>query len=133
MYSERKYCVGKKTEINGTTVNSYSNPYEYSANQNERSFGMVRPLSRIESACGVTRSPKQDMCCNGIRNVTLESPLLQGELGRTPRKSEVSQYDLTQFHFNYLPWNPQNVAHIVWADNMPQPGYNTRIDRLNMK
>ena len=118
-------------------INHYRNPYEYGAPQRDRSFGLIQrgrhlgPYSsndEMMAKMGLSRRDYVDEFGNGIRNVNVESPLIQGELGRAPRRNNVTQQDVSGYAFNQLPFDPQKV---VWEDNYPLGGVSTRVDRLN--
>ena len=65
-----------------------------------------------------------------VRNVNIESSLLQHEITKTPGQRELTQQDFNRW--THLPFDPQDPKHIVWKDNMPRGGFSTRNDRLEM-
>ncbi len=130
------------------TNNVFHNPYSYGSPQNE--FGMITQnrnigiggtlpnLDLVEqdrvmrlgtNSCVSVSNPNANPNPMGIRNVALESPLITGENSRiNPKQSGISMIELNRFE--QLPWNPQEVAHIVFKNGMPRGGISTRIDKL---
>ena len=64
-----------------------------------------------------------------IRNINVESRLLQQEATHLPGQKELTEREMDRFEL--LPFNPQNSNHIVWND-MPRGGIPTRNDRLEL-
>jgi len=115
----------------------YFNPYEYGSRQNE--LGPLRDLEYM-GRCKLNRSTLQGMGLSevdydeqfpgAIRNVNLESSLLQRELTHGPGQRGLTGMEINRFEL--LPFDPQDTRHIVWRDNMPRGGYPSRSDRLEI-
>lgn len=112
--------------------NDYYNPYSYGPAQNQ-----IHTLSKTAylgsylndktqlNAMGLTGS---EISPNGIRNVGLESSLIQCETTHLPGQRQLSEKEIDRFQM--LPYNPQDTKHIQWGDSMPRGGFATRTDRL---
>lgn len=118
-------------------TNDYYNPYEYGSGQ--KSMGMLykKPFdgpydnSGISSdQLGLSQNMYDEKFPGHIRNVNIESSLLQHEITKIPGQRTLTQQDFDRW--NLLPFNPQDPKHIVWKDNMPRGGYPTRNDRLEL-
>ena len=114
--------------------NDYHNPYEYGAKQNQ--IGQLnKPLGKINyesdpsilSRMGLSQPNLYAKFPGHIRNVDVESSLLQQEATHLPGQREVTQTNYDRFQ--YLPYDPQDPNHIVWSD-MPRGGHPTRVERL---
>jgi hypothetical protein len=117
------------------SLNPYYNQYEYGCKQD--TFGdlsrdpYLGPYSLHASSLetmGLTPNEYLYNNPNGIRNLDVESVLFQKEMARRPRQSGLTQIEFDRFE--ELPWDPQDVRHIVWEDGLPQGGLSTRNDRL---
>jgi hypothetical protein len=115
--------------------NNYHNPYEYGSRQNE--FGsLYKPTYTgpynnnpdLLDEMGINPGMYWETFPGDIRNVNLESSLLQREMTHTPGQRELTERELNRF--DLLPFDPQDTRHIIWKDNMPRGGYPTRVDRL---
>lgn len=112
----------------------YYNPYEYGSRQN-----VVKPrINEVYTGpydndpylleyIGVPQNLHQQENPGKIRNIDIESSLMQKELTRLPGNRRLTETNYNRF--NLLPFNPQDPNHIVWQDNMPRGGYSTRVDR----
>lgn len=102
----------KRSQQNFNTGNdnNYYNPYEYGARQDS------------------LPTQNRPMVYDHIRNINVESDLIQREQTRYPGQRILSSMETDRFEL--LPFDPQNSKHIVWEDNMPRGGYPTRSDRL---
>ncbi len=134
-YPDQRAIDFKLEERTTASLNPYYNQYEYGAKQD--TFGDISrdpylgPYSLNPSSLeNLGLSPNQYMHNNpaGIRNVVVESVLYQKEMARRPKQSGLSQIEV--YRFEELPWDPQDVRHIVWTDGLPQGGISTRNDRL---
>lgn len=119
--------------IKKTENNDYYNPYEYGARQNQ--LGQLnkpdpKPLYNndmdILNKMGIARDNADLKFPGNIRNVDIESSLLQKEATHLPGQREITQKDFNRFQ--YLPFDPQDPNHIVWND-IPRGGLPTRVDR----
>ena len=115
--------------------NTYHNPYEIGSRQNE--FGsLYKPTYTgpynnspdLLDEMGLSSSLYEETFPGDIRNVNLESSLLQREATHFPGQRELTERELNRFEL--LPYDPQDTRHIIWKDNMPRGGYPTRVDRL---
>lgn len=120
---------GKKSENN-----DYYNPYEYGARQNQ--LGQLnKPMGKINynldqtmlDRMGIGTDNSRGKFPSHIRNVDVESSLLQQESTHLPGQREITQKEVDRFEL--LPFDPQDPNHIVWPD-MPRGGHPTRVDRL---
>jgi hypothetical protein len=114
-------------------TNNYYNPYEYGSKQN-----FLPPQYKsvyngpydidpvILNQMGIRGN--QNHVPNNIRNINVESSLLQREMTHIPGQREITDREVNRFEL--LPFDPQDHRHIVWSDNMPRGGYPTRTDRL---
>lgn len=121
--------------INATPNNTYHNPYEYGARQNE--FGALhKPYytgpyqinEQMSTQMGLPDPLYLEQFPGAIRNVNVESFLYQSENTHLPGQRNLTQKEINRFEL--LPFDPQDVRHIVFEDNMPRGGYATRVDRL---
>ena len=110
----------------------YFNPYDCGSKQN------IYPPTYRDQPCGPYMYDQDMLDKMGlpnqpypehIRNINVESSLIQNEITRNPGQKEVIEKPVNRFQ--YLPFNPQNSDHLVWEDNMPRGGYSTRNARLN--
>jgi len=115
----------------------YFNPYEYGSRQNE--LGPLRKLDYVNqykvnqvtlNDMGVSEVSYQEKFPGAIRNVNLESSLLQRELTHGPGQNSLAGTEINRFEL--LPFDPQDTRHIIWKDNMPRGGYPSRSDRLEI-
>lgn len=135
-YPDQRAIDFKLEERTTASLNPYYNQYECGSKQG--TFGDISrdpylgPYALNPSNLeGMGLTPNQYMFNNnpnGIRNVVVESVLFQREMARRPRQSGLSQIEFNRFE--ELPWDPQDVRHIVWEDGLPQGGISTRNDRL---
>lgn len=128
---------GKRSQqINNDMTNNtvYHNPYEYGAKQNilpskyKQIYNgpySVDPL--VLNYMGVQNSDQQP---DHIRNINIESSLLQKEMTHGPGQRIVTEKEMNRFEL--LPFDPQDHHHIVWSDNMPRGGFSTRSERLEL-
>lgn len=114
-------------------VNEYHNPYEYGSKQNCYGQLYKKPYRgrydndpHLLDAMGLPHD--RDHFSNSMRNVNLETSLLQKEITRTPGQHDISE--MQNDRFTYLPFNPQ--SNVVWSDDMPRGGYATRTDRIEL-
>lgn len=117
--------------------NTYHNPYEYGARQN--SMGMLYKSNYIgpydanpEDLCqlGGSQISYEETFPGAIRNINIESSLLQKEMTHLPGQRTLTEIEINRFEL--LPFDPQDTRHIVWSDNMPRGGVPSRIDRLEL-
>ena len=123
---------GKKMMNN----DDYYNPYEYGARQNQLNVpmrdtycGPYQNDTNMLDQLGLTQNLSNEKFPGQVRNVNVESYLLQGEPTHLPGQNEITQKDYNRFEL--LPFDPQDPKHIVWND-MPRGGYSTRADRMSM-
>lgn len=116
-----------------TQYTNYQNPYEYGARQNPLPPKYIEPYvgnydldTDIINQMGISNYQHTDH----IRNIGVESSLLQQEMTHLPGQRELTEIEFDRFE--QLPFNPQNSNHIIWNDNMPRGGYSTRNDRLEL-
>jgi len=132
--------TGKRSQqqnLNLGYTNDYHNPYEYGAKQN--SLGQINkqpyhgqyyndPL--VVREMGLASDNRQTKPTDHIRNVNVESSLLQREMTHLPGQRRIVERENDRFEL--LPFDPQDHRHIVWSDSMPRGGYSTRTDRLEL-
>lgn len=111
------------------------NPYSYGANQyNLGSIykptytGPYSTQPDLLSEMGIPDSDYWEKFPGAVRNINVESSLLQKEMTHYPGQRELTSTEINRFQM--LPFDPQDTRHIVWNDNMPRNGYPTRTDRL---
>ena len=116
-------------------INDYYNPYECGSRQ--KSLGPMYKDTYtgpyyndpvILNHMGIPQNMHQEEFPGKVRNINVESSLMQKETTHIPgqRKIMEREYD----RFDILPsTNHQDPSHIVWKDNMPRGGYATRTDR----
>jgi len=116
-------------------ADTYFNPYEYGTKQNE--FGLLYKQPYIgpyadnpAHVCELGVINYGETFPGAIRNVNVESSLLQREMTHTPGQRAITDTEINRF--NLLPFDPQDTRHIVWGDNMPRGGYPSRADRLEL-
>lgn len=100
-------------------MNCYKNPYEIGSKQN--SYGMIY-MQHIDNS--EYDNEKFPGC---IRNVNVESSLLQSGASKMP-----GQRNLTQCENNRFAYTPFCHRNAVWNDDMPRGGYATRAERQDM-
>lgn len=118
--------------------NNYINPYESGSRQNILP-AINRDVFASPTTYQIDNNIKSDLQIDDdflndrypgeIRNIGIESLLLQSASTKTPGQRRL--FDRPIDRFQYLPFNPQNPEHIVWSDDMPRSGYATRTERLN--
>lgn len=122
--------TGKKSNVGYSFCDvcdgAYYNPYEYGAKQDSELGTLLSQRSQDPQST----QPIGSNGYPGIRNIGVESILMQKEMTKLPGQKEITERDFDRFH--YLPFNPQNPDHIVWSDNMPRGGVSTREDRLEI-
>jgi hypothetical protein len=123
--------IGKKT-----TNNDYYNPYEYGSKQNQLPPTYLAPYlgpyqndPNISVPLGTDNALSSEQFPGYIRNVNIESSLMQKETTKTPGQREITEYEVNRFEL--LPYDPQDTRHIVW-DDMPRGGRPSRNDRLEL-
>jgi hypothetical protein len=132
--SERR-ATNINIELNDYETNKYYNPYEYGAKQNELGSvykptytGPYNNNPDLLQEMGLSDSLYWERFPGDIRNVNLESSLLQREMTHIPGQRELTEKEINRFEL--LPFDPQDTRHIIWRDNMPRGGYPTRVDRI---
>jgi len=129
---------GKRSQQNMelNQVPTYFNPYEVGPKQN-----VLPPLYKptyqgpydndpvLLNKMGITECYGRDLS-NHIRDVNVESALMQREMTHLPGQKNLSQIEINRFE--QLPFDPQNHTHLVWSDNMPRGGYPTRNERVEL-
>jgi len=115
--------------------NTYYNTYEVGARQNEFGStykptytGPYNNAPDLLDEMGLSPNLYWETFPGDIRNVNLESALLQREMTHIPGQRELTERELNRFEL--LPFDPQDTRHIIWYDNMPRGGYPSRVDRL---
>jgi hypothetical protein len=130
---------GKRSQqvLNFDQPNNYYNPYEYGAKQDSLAPLVKQPYNgpyvndpEVIKQMGVNNLDANYNCQPHIRNINVESSLLQREMTHLPGQRELTQKEINRFEL--LPFDPQDHRHIVWSDNMPRGGYPTRTDRLEL-
>ena len=116
-------------------ADTYYNPYEYGTRQNEMGLLYQQPYIGPYSdnpahLCELGVVGYNETFPGLIRNVNVESSLLQREMTHTPGQRAITDVEINRF--NLLPFDPQDTRHIVWKDNMPRGGYPSRADRLEL-
>lgn len=116
-------------------VNDYHNPYECGSRQYS-----LEPIHKelykdaydsdpiVLNQMGISQNMHQEEFPGKVRNVNVESALLQQKVTRAPGQRKIMEKECNRF--NLLPFNPQESSHLVWKDNMPRGGYATRMDRI---
>lgn len=121
----------------GNFTNNYHNPYEHGAKQNSMGSIYKKPYNGpynneaiTARDLGLSDELYAEKFPGHVRNVNIESSLLQHEMTHLPGQRALTQKDFNRFEL--LPYDPQDHKHIVWKDNMPRGGYSTRSDRLEL-
>jgi len=136
-YNNKRNNNSVYTKNNANKADSYYNPYEYGARQNE--FGLLYKEPYIgpydanpKQLCdlGVSEVSYEEIFPGAVRNINVESSLLQREMTHTPGQRIITETEINRFEL--LPFDPQDTRHIVWKDNMPRGGYPSRADRLEL-
>lgn len=116
-------------------VNDYHNPYEYGARQNTLPPTYMPQYHGPYDRASPTVLNQMGVAFGGndrdipfIRNVNVESSLMQSETTHLPGQRGITEKEIDRFE--RLPFDPQDHRHIVWRDNMPRGGYATRNERL---
>lgn len=119
--------IGKKAQFN--------NPYDYGSKQNSFENVFQKPCNdpyvydnNMLNQLNINEVPN-NLRPNDLRNVDVESSLLQRESVHLPGQRNISEREFNRW--NMLPFDPQDHRHIVWEDNMPRGGYATRAERLD--
>ncbi|AKI80197.1 hypothetical protein QJ850_gp502 [Acanthamoeba polyphaga mimivirus] len=119
--------IGKKAQFN--------NPYDYGSKQNSFENVFQKPCNdpyvydnNMLNQLNINEIPN-NLRPNDLRNVDVESSLLQRESVHLPGQRNISEREFNRW--NMLPFDPQDHRHIVWEDNMPRGGYATRAERLD--
>lgn len=129
--------IGKKSEQKNDLdhINQYYNPYEYSTKQNSLPPQYKSPYlgpyfndPNVLNHVGIPDA--NNVVTDHIRNMDIESSLLQREMTHLPGQRELTGKEINRFEL--LPFDPQDHRHIVWEDGMPRGGYPTRNDRLDL-
>ena len=125
--------TGKRSQQN-YDPNNYYNPYEYGARQNQLGpqqkevyTGPYNNDPNMMGQMGLENNRYCEQFPGQIRNVNVESSLIQREMTHLPGQRELTQKEINRFEL--LPFDPQDTRHIVWSD-MPRGGHPTRVDRL---
>lgn len=129
--------IGKKSSNPETGFDAnpdYYNPYECGPRQSSLPAQVLRPHTgmydcdaELLQRMGIN-SQAPNYIPSHIRNINVESSLIQREATRLPGQREIVDREVDRFET--LPFDPQNTSHIIWADSMPRGGYSTRNDRL---
>lgn len=116
-------------------MNDYYNPYEYGSKQNSLPPIYKQPYrgpysnnSEMLNNMGLSEDMYYEKFPGQMRNINVESSLLQKEMTHIPGQRQITQKEIDRFEL--LPFDPQDPKHIVWSDNMPRGGYATRSERL---
>ncbi|QGR53881.1 hypothetical protein [Moumouvirus maliensis] len=123
--------IGKKSQQNLGT-GDYHNPYECGSRQDSLHVPFLKPYNgpynnntNMLNNMGIHDQQIPDH----IRNINVESSLMQREMTHLPGQREITEKNYNRF--NLLPFDPQDQRHILWSDNMPRGGYSTRNDKLD--
>lgn len=121
----------QKPTLKFNTTNSYYNPYELSK---QRQTGQLYNNYNTTYTCddsldkiGLTKQAYDERFPGEVRNINVESSLLQNATTRLPGSRSITSREVNRF--TQLPFNPQDPKHIVWGD-MPRGGFPTRTSRL---
>lgn len=114
---------------------SYHNPYECGAPQDVGPSLMHEPYHGpysidpiIMDKMGASGDLFANVNDDHIRNVGMESLLLQKETTHLPGQKKITENEINRFE--NLRYNPQDHRHLIWADDMPRGGYATRNERV---
>ena len=129
---------GKKSQapisLDNNNINDYYNPYECGSRQKslgpmykETYTGPYQNDAVALNQMGISQNLHMEEFPGKVRNVNIESLLMQREGTRLPGNKKIMENEHDRF--NTLPFNPQNHENIVWADGMPRGGYATRVER----
>ena len=120
-------------DFSGTTY--YKNPYEYGGKDNSLGALYKKPYigsyQNNPNSCsnlGLTTTQCSEKFPGHVRNINVESSLLQNEATHIPGQRKITETNYDRFEL--LPFDPQDHRHIVWSDNMPRAGVATRSERL---
>lgn len=113
----------------------YENPYSYGARQNQMG-SLIKPTYTgpydnrpgLLEDVGITNAQNWETFPGQVRNINVESALVQSQTTKLPGQRELTATEMNRFML--LPFDPQDTNHIIWSDNMPRSGYPTRVDRL---
>ena len=135
--AQSAYRTGRRNNdrITPDGADTYYNPYEYGTRQNELGLIYQQPYigpyaDNPAHLCELGVVGYDETFPGLIRNVNMESSLLQREMTHTPGQRANTDVEINRF--NLLPFDPQDTRHIVWKDNMPRGGYPSRADRLEL-
>ncbi|AGC01886.1 hypothetical protein H012_gp577 [Acanthamoeba polyphaga moumouvirus] len=123
--------IGKKSQQN-LGSNDYYNPYECGSRQDSLNVPILKPYNGPYNNNTNTLNNMgihDQQISDHIRNINIESSLMQREMTHLPGQREITEKNFNRF--NLLPFDPQDDKHIIWSDNMPRGGYSTRNDKLN--
>ena len=123
----------QKPTLKFNTTNTYYNPYELSKqtqtgqlyNNYHTEYAYDDSLDKI----GLTKKAYDERFPGEVRNINVESSLLQNATTRLPGSRSVTSKEVNRF--THLPFDPQDPKHIVWGD-MPRGGFPTRASRLEL-
>lgn len=124
-----------KKQKNIPVLKNMHNQYLYDGVQNNVGPLFLKPYHGkydVRNACedlGISNDMCYEQFPGEIRNVNIESYLLQQEMTKIPGQRIITDKEIDRFE--RLPFNPQDHRHIVWPDNMPRGGYATRNERLS--
>lgn len=125
---------GQDMSTRKKTQNDYYNPYEYGSRQSMLEPANIQPYhgpyfadKNLLSNMALPLDAPDNRFPNEIRNVNIESNLIQGEMTHGPGQRRLTEKETNRFQL--LPFDPQDHRHLVWTDNMPRGGYPTRTDR----
>ena len=122
----------------------YFNPYEYGSRQNsmqsvfnqrtmQNDFQMAQtslPTEDMINQLGLDQRSLNEKFPGNVRNIDVESALIHTQSFHTPGQRQTSSVALDRFEL--LPFDPQDVNHIIWRDGMPRGGVPSRNDREEM-
>lgn len=113
----------------------FHNPYEYGGYSNQLGslyhpnyIGPYAANPNDLEQLGISERMQLENFPGAMRNINVESALIQQQLTHGPGELNPRQQEINRFEL--LPFDPQDPRHIVWTDNMPRGGYPTRVDRL---
>jgi hypothetical protein len=113
----------------------FHNPYECGApqnilpsNQREIHFNNYQLVDENRDNLGLSNEMYHQKFPGQVRNVNIESSLMQPETTHIPGQNVLTDREVDRFES--LHFDPQNHRHLVWTDGMPRGGYATRSNRL---
>lgn len=128
---------GRQNEFGSLVKTTYTGPYTLSRDMTDVPIGFSAsncgfdpfpPRGDFLSDIGLDSGLYSEQFPGAIRNVNVESVLVQREMTKTPGQRILTSKEINRFEL--LPFDPQDTRHIIWKDNMPRGGYPTRVDRL---